>query len=76
MIKTFNNKVNTENVIMTSSVGTLIPVVKTWDATGKILTINPTVDLSAATMYLVNIIGVVDIYNQTLTPSVVNFTTA
>ena len=76
IVLTFNNKVNTENVIMTSSVGTLIPVVKTWDVTGKILTINPAVDLSAATMYLVNIIGVVDIYNQTLATSVVNFTTA
>ena len=38
--------------------------------------INPTTDLSAATMYLVNIVGVVDIYNQTLAPTVVNFTTA
>ena len=76
IVLTFNNKVNTENVIMTSSVGTLIPVVKTWDVTGKILTINPTVDLSAATMYLVNIIGVVDIYNQMLALTIVNFTTA
>lgn len=76
IVLTFNNKVSTENVIVMSSVGALIPVVKTWDTTGKILTINPTVDLSAATMYLVNIIGVVDIYNQTLVPSVVNFTTA
>ena len=76
IVLTFNNKVSTENVIVMSSVGALIPVVKTWDVTGKILTINPTVDLSAAKMYLVNIIGVVDIYNQTLAPSVVNFTTA
>ena len=76
IVLTFNNKVNTENVIVTSSAGALIPVVKTWDVTGKILTINPTVDLSAATMYLVNIIGVVDIYNQPLATSVVNFTTA
>lgn len=76
IVLTFNNKVITENIIMTSSAGAIVPVVKTWDVTGKILTINPTVDLSAATMYLVNIIGVVDIYNQTLAPSVVNFTTA
>lgn len=76
IVLTFNNKVSTENIIVMSSVGALIPVVKTWDTTGKILTINPTVDLKAATMYLVNIVGVVDIYNQTLAPSVVNFTTA
>ena len=76
IVLTFNNKVSTESVIVTSSTGALISTVKTFDATGKILTINPTVDLSAATMYLVNIIGVVDIYNQTLSTSVVNFTTA
>ena len=76
IVLTFNNKVNTENIIVTSSTGALISAVKTFDTTGKILTINPTVDLSAATMYLVNIIGVVDIYNQTLATSVVNFTTA
>lgn len=76
IVLTFNNKVSRENIIVTSSTGSLISVAKSWDVTGKILTINPTADLSAATMYLVNIIGVVDIYNQTLAPSVVNFTTA
>ena len=76
VILTFNNKVVSDNIIMTSSAGQIVPVTKTWDATGKILTINPTVDLSAATMYLVNVIGVVDIYNQTIAPTVINFTTA
>ena len=76
IVLTFNNKISTESIIVTSSIGTLISVSKTLDVTGKILTINPTVDLSAATMYLVNIVGVVDMYNQTLAPSVINFTTA
>lgn len=76
VVLTFNNKVSQESIIMTSSAGAIIPVTKSWDITGKILTINPVSDLSAATMHLVNIIGVVDIYNQTLAPTVVNFTTA
>lgn len=76
MLLTFNNKVNKENIIITSSAGELIPVSKTWDITGKILTINPLSDLSAATMYLINVVGVVDIYSQTLAPTVINFTTA
>ena len=76
IVLTFNNKIVQENIFVTSSVGAIIPVTKTLDITGKILTINPNADLSAATMYLVNIVGVVDIYNQTLAPSVVNFTTA
>ena len=76
IVLTFNNKIVQENIFVTSSVGAIIPVTKTLDVTGKILTINPNADLSAATMYLVNIVGVVDIYNQTLASSVVNFTTA
>lgn len=76
VVLTFNNKIVQENIFVTSSVGAIIPVTKTLDVTGKILTINPNADLLAATMYLVNIVGVVDIYNQTLAPSVVNFTTA
>jgi hypothetical protein len=76
VVLTFNNKISEESIIVTSSVGALIPVVKTWDITGKILTINPTGDFSAATMYLVTIVGVIDVYNQSLAPSVINFTTA
>lgn len=76
VVLTFNNKIVQENIFVTSSVGAIIPVTKTLDVTGKILTINPNADLLAATMYLVNIVGVVDIYNQTLAPLVVNFTTA
>ena len=76
IVLTFNNKITQENVIVTSSTGALVAATKSLDATGKILTINPTVDLSATTMYLVNIVGVVDIYNQTLAPTVVDFTTA
>lgn len=73
---TFNNKISNENIIVVTSGGLIVPVIKTWDSTGKILTINPTMDLSAATTYLVNIIGVIDVYNQVLAPKVVNFTTA
>ena len=76
IVLTFNNKITQENVIVTSSTGSLVTATKSLDATGKILTINPDADLSAATIYLVNIVGVVDVYNQTLTPSVVDFTTA
>lgn len=76
VVLTFNNKVSKESIIVTSSAGALIPVVKTFDVTGKILTINPVSDLAAATMYLVNVVGVTDVYNQVFAPTVVNFTTA
>ena len=76
IILTFNNKITQENVIVISSTGALVAATKSLDTTGKILTINPDADLSAATRYLVNIVGVVDVYNQILAPSVVDFTTA
>ena len=76
LVLTFNNKIAKESILVTSAAGAIIPVTKTFDVTGKILTIDPNADLTAATVYLVTIIGVVDIYNQTLAASVVNFTTA
>lgn len=76
IVLTFNNKINNESILVTTSTGVIVPVNKTWDTAGKVLTINPLSDLAASTVYLVNIIGVTDVYNQVLTPSVVNFTTA
>lgn len=75
MTLTFNNKVLEETILVTSAAGALVTTTKTWDATGKILTIHPTSNLSASTMYLVTVAGVVDIYNQTLAPVVKKFTT-
>lgn len=75
MVLTFNNKVLHEVIIVTDASGAIVAASKTWDETGKILTINPTNALTANTTYLVTIGGVIDIYNQALTPAVKNFTT-
>lgn len=76
IILTFNNKITRESIIVTSALGTIVAGTKTWDATGKILTFNPTENLTAATTYIVTIGGVVDVYGQTLSAVVKNFTTA
>lgn len=76
IVLTFNNKILSENVVLISSAGALIPTTKTFDTTGKVLTIDPVSDLDPSTTYIVNIVGVSDIYNQTLTTTVKNFTTA
>ena len=73
---TFNNKVKEDDISLMSAAGALISVTKSWDATGKILTIDPVSNLTAATTYLVVVSGVVDIYNQTLATVVRKFTTA
>lgn len=72
----FNNQIAKENILITSSTGDIVSVSKNWDETRKILTIKPTSDLSGLTTYLINIVGVVDVHNQSLPTSVVSFTTA
>lgn len=76
IVLTFNNAISEENVIVTSSTGLIVPIAKSFDAARKILTINPSMDLSPATMYLVNLVGVTDVFAQSLDPTVINFTTA
>lgn len=76
IVFTFNNKINTEEIVVMSAAGAIIAGSRAWDATGKILTFDPTVNLTAATTYLVAVAGVEDIYGQTLANSVKKFTTA
>lgn len=73
---TFNNKISAEQVTMMTAAGVIVPATKTFDATGKILTVDPVANLTAATTYLVSVVGVVDIYSQALAPVVRKFTTA
>lgn len=76
IVLTFNNKILEEAIILTTAAGVIVPFSKSWDATGKILTIDPTANLTAATVHLITVGGVVDMYNQTLAPLVRKFTTA
>lgn len=73
---TFNNKIIEESVLLMTADGVLIDANKSLDQTGKILTITPKSALTATTKYLLNVVGVVDTYNQSLVPKVVKFTTA
>lgn len=75
VVLTFNNKIASEAVVITSDAGAIVAGAKTWDAAGKILTFNPTSDFANNTVYLVTVGGVVDIYGQALASVVKNFTT-
>lgn len=72
---TFNNKITSENVVMTSANGNAIEITKSLDETGKILTVTPKAQLSNSTMYMINLVGIKDIYNQYLAFKVIKFTT-
>lgn len=75
IVLTFNNKISRESIIVTKDDGTLVVGTKTWDTAGKVLTFKPTENLSASTVYLVTVGGVVDIYGQALNATVINFMT-
>lgn len=76
VVLTFSNKIKKESVIVTADDGTIVPGVKSWDAEGKVLTFNPGTNLDASAVYIVTVGGVVDIYNQALSPVVINFMTS
>ena len=75
IVLTFNNEIAREAVVVTSDAGVIVAGAKTWDNTGKILTFNPTSNLSNNAVYIVAVGGVVDVYGQTLASAVKNFTT-
>lgn len=75
IVLTFNNKISSEAITIIKADGTLITGTKAWDSTGKILTIDPTTNLSSASTFIVAVNGVVDIYGQELTATAKSFTT-
>lgn len=75
IVLTFNNKIAKESITLISSIGDLVVVTKTWDATGKILTIAPSTALTGTLKYIILISGVVDAYGQTLVTEARDFTT-
>lgn len=75
IVFTFNNKIDSETITVASEGGDLVAGSKSWNATGKILTFTPTASLTNATMYIVTIAGVADIYGQSMATVVKNFMT-
>jgi phi13 family phage major tail protein len=76
IVMTFNNKIKTEEVVLlNSNTGDVVAVTKSWNATGKVLTITPDANMTASTKYIVSVTGVVDVYGQKLAASGVDFTT-
>ncbi len=74
---TFNNALPADsiyNVVVVKADGTAVTCVNTLDTTKKIMTVNPSASLDAASTYIVTY-GVTDIYSQTLRGAI-NFGTA
>lgn len=76
IVLTFNNKINSEAVtLLNATSGDIVAATKSWDAAGKVLTLTPSAQLAATTMYIVSIAGVKDVYGQALASTGKDFTT-
>lgn len=75
---TFNNAINgyTAVVLLDETDNSIVANTLSLDATGKILTITPSVNLVTAKTYDIIITGVTDIYGQVLAQQIIKFTTA
>lgn len=60
----------TSAVTLENSAGANVAVTNSLDATGKILTVNPTANLTAANAYTLVLTAVPDIYGQTITDEI------
>lgn len=77
IVLTFNNKITSEGItLFNADTAEVVAVEKSWDATGKILTMTTIEPMSVSTKYLVSISGVKDVYGQLLANSGSDFTTA
>jgi len=76
VVLTFSNKISNHAISLIDETFSVVPAAYNFDATGKVLTINPNANLSAATDYAVMVNGVSDIYAQSLANQTIHFTTA
>lgn len=74
---TFSNKISGNAVLLVkASDNSIVTATKSFDATGKILTLTPSVSLAAGGEYQIIVAGVTDVFGQSLAPSIINFTVA
>ena len=76
-VLTFNNVVKSDAItLVKTSDNSIVPMTKSYDASGKVLTISPSSALTSAGVYNIVIAGVTDIYGQALAASIIKFTVA
>lgn len=79
IVLTFSNSLAAgaeDAIILTTAAGVPVTVVKTINASRKIVTLNPSSSLGSATDHLVIVPNVTDIYGQVLATAIIDFETA
>ena len=73
---TFSNPLTTDAVTLLAADGALVDADKSYDSTGKVLTIAPAAALTSGAAYSIIVAGIADVYGQSLDASVIKFTVA
>jgi len=76
IVLTFSNKIMVHMITLFDNTFSPVAVTVSKDATGKIVTVNPVADLTAATSYTLIITNAIDVHGQKIENQVVGFTTA
>ena len=77
VVLTFNNKIASHSVVLIDDDSVaVVPAAITFDTTGKIMTINPTDNMTAGHVHTVAVFAVTDVYGQTLANTIATFTVA
>lgn len=74
---TFNNVISEDAVLLIkASDNSIANITKSYDATGKILTLTPSANLTAGAIYNIIVAGCKDVFGQSLVASSIKFTVA
>jgi phi13 family phage major tail protein len=75
-VLTFSNSLAADAVTIVKADGTLVAADKSYDSTGKILTITPSAALTSGATYSIIVAGVADVFGQSLDTTAIKFTVA
>lgn len=75
-VLTFSNSLAADAVTIVKADGTLVAADKSYDSTGKILTITPAAALTSGATYSIIVAGVADVFGQSLDATAIKFTVA
>jgi phi13 family phage major tail protein len=75
-VLTFSNKLAADAVTIVAANGSLVVADKSYDSTGKVLTITPSAALTSGATYSIIVAGVADVFGQSLDTTAIKFTVA
>ncbi len=75
-VLTFSNSLAADAVTIVAANGSLVAADKSYDSTGKVLTLTPAAALTSGATYSIIVAGVADVFGQSIDPTAIKFTVA